>query len=91
VKVLWTDSALAQLQAIHDYLAQTSPEYALRIIDPILVKQMLRTVRLPRLKVVRLPFGVENPTASGVVPSIFGIRKNSSPPIEIRKEVKEQI
>jgi len=33
VKVLWTDSAIAQLQAIHDYLAQTSPEYALRIID----------------------------------------------------------
>jgi plasmid stabilization system protein ParE len=33
VKVLWTESALAQLQAIHDYLAQTSPEYALRIID----------------------------------------------------------
>jgi toxin ParE1/3/4 len=33
VKVLWTDSAVAQLQAIHDYLAQTSPEYALLIID----------------------------------------------------------
>jgi plasmid stabilization system protein ParE len=33
VKVLWTDSAVAQLQAIHDYLAQTSPDYALRIVD----------------------------------------------------------
>jgi len=33
VKVLWTDSAVAQLQAIYGYLAQTSPEYALRIID----------------------------------------------------------
>ena len=33
MKVVWTESALAQLQAIHDYLAQTSPEYALRIID----------------------------------------------------------
>jgi addiction module RelE/StbE family toxin len=33
VKVLWTDSALTQLQALHDYLAQTSPEYALRIVD----------------------------------------------------------
>ena len=33
MKVLWTDSAVAQLQAIHDYIAQTSPEYALRIVD----------------------------------------------------------
>ena len=33
MKVLWTASALAQLQAIHDYLAQTSPDYAVRIID----------------------------------------------------------
>jgi plasmid stabilization system protein ParE len=33
VKVLWTDSAVAQLQAIHDYVAQTSPDYAVRIID----------------------------------------------------------
>ena len=33
MKVLWTSSALAQLQAIHDYLAQTSPDYAVRIID----------------------------------------------------------
>ena len=33
MKVLWTDSAIAQLQAIHDYLGQTSPEYALRIVD----------------------------------------------------------
>ena len=33
MKVLWTASALAQLQAIHDYLARTSPDYAVRIID----------------------------------------------------------
>ena len=33
MKVLWTESAIAQLQALHDYLAQTSPEYALRIVD----------------------------------------------------------
>lgn len=33
MKVLWTDSAVAQLQAIHDYLAQTSPDYAVRIVD----------------------------------------------------------
>jgi len=26
VKVLWTDSAVAQLQSIHDYLTQTSPD-----------------------------------------------------------------
>lgn len=33
MKVLWTDSAIAQLQAIHDYVAQTSPDYAVRIVD----------------------------------------------------------
>jgi len=33
VKVLWTASAVAQLQSINDYIAQTSPEYAMRIID----------------------------------------------------------
>ena len=33
MKVLWTESALSQLQAIHDYIAETSPEYALRMID----------------------------------------------------------
>ncbi len=33
MKILWTDAAVAQLEAIHDYVAQTSPEYARRIID----------------------------------------------------------
>jgi len=46
VKVLWTDSALAQLQAIHDYLAQTSPEYALRIIDR-LTKRSIQIATFP--------------------------------------------
>ncbi len=46
MKVLWTDSALAQLQAIHDYLAQTSPEYALRIID-LLTKRSIQIAQCP--------------------------------------------
>jgi plasmid stabilization system protein ParE len=33
VKVRWTDAARAQLKAIHNYVAQTSPEYARRIVD----------------------------------------------------------
>ena len=33
MKVVWTKSAETQLHAIHDYLARTSPEYALRIVD----------------------------------------------------------
>lgn len=33
MKVLWTDAAVSQLQAVHDYVAQTSPEYARRIVD----------------------------------------------------------
>lgn len=33
MKVVWTESATSQLQGIHDYIAETSPEYALRMID----------------------------------------------------------
>ncbi len=33
MNVLWTESALSQLDAIYEYIAQTSPEYALRMID----------------------------------------------------------
>ncbi len=33
MKVHWTDTALGHLQAIHAYIAQQSPDYALRIID----------------------------------------------------------
>jgi len=46
VKVLWTDSAVAQLQAIHDYLAQTSPEFALRIVDR-LTKRSIQIAAFP--------------------------------------------
>ena len=33
MNVDWTDAALAQLDAIHEYYAQTSPAYALRLVD----------------------------------------------------------
>ena len=33
MNVLWTESALSQLNAIYEYIAHTSPEYALRMID----------------------------------------------------------
>lgn len=33
MKVLWTEAALSQLQAIYDYISHTSPDYALRMID----------------------------------------------------------
>ena len=46
MKVLWTESALTQLQAIHDYLAQTSPEYALRIVDR-LTKRSIQIAAFP--------------------------------------------
>jgi toxin ParE1/3/4 len=35
VNVLWTEAAIAQLAAIHDYIEQTSPEYARRIVDQL--------------------------------------------------------
>lgn len=40
MKVLWTESALAQLQAIHDYLAQSSMEYAVRIVDRLTARSI---------------------------------------------------
>lgn len=33
MRVLWTDAALNQLEAIRDYLAQTSPGYARRVVE----------------------------------------------------------
>jgi len=33
VNVEWTDNALDQLWAIHEYLSQGSPEYARRVVD----------------------------------------------------------
>ena len=33
MRVLWTDAALNQLEAIRDYLAHTSPDYARRVVE----------------------------------------------------------
>jgi toxin ParE1/3/4 len=46
MKVVWTDAAVAQLEAIHDYVAQTSPEYARRIIDR-LTKRSIQIAAFP--------------------------------------------
>ena len=35
MKVLWTDAANAQLELINNYVAQTSQEYALKIVDQL--------------------------------------------------------
>lgn len=35
MKVVWTDNARDQLQAIHDFIAQTSADYAKRTVDRI--------------------------------------------------------
>ena len=35
MRVLWTDAAIAQLELIHNYVAQTSPEYTRRIVDQL--------------------------------------------------------
>ena len=47
MRVLWTEAAISQLQAIHDFIGQTSPEYALRIVDR-LTKRSLQIVSFPR-------------------------------------------
>ena len=33
MKVHWTDTAVGHLDAIHNYIAQDSPEYARRMVD----------------------------------------------------------
>ena len=33
MNVYWTDTAVAHLQVIHDYIALDSPEYAKRVVD----------------------------------------------------------
>jgi len=35
MKVHWTNTALDQLQSIHDYIARNSPYYAKRMVDRI--------------------------------------------------------
>ena len=47
MRVLWTDAAISQLQTIHDFIAQTSPEYALRIVDR-LTKRSVQIATFPR-------------------------------------------
>jgi toxin ParE1/3/4 len=47
VRVLWTDAALSQLEAIRDYLAQTSPDYAQRIVER-LVNRSEQITAFPR-------------------------------------------
>ncbi len=46
MKVLWTDVAVAQLEALHDSVAQTSPEYARRIVDR-LTKRSVQIAAFP--------------------------------------------
>jgi toxin ParE1/3/4 len=46
MKVLWADAAKRHLQAIHDYVAQTSPEYALRLVDR-LTKRSIQIALFP--------------------------------------------
>jgi toxin ParE1/3/4 len=37
-RVVWTEAALAQLLAIRDYIGQTSPVYAARMVDRVLAR-----------------------------------------------------
>ena len=46
MKVLWTHAAVVQLELIHNYLAQTSPEYARRIVDR-LTKRSIQIASFP--------------------------------------------
>jgi toxin ParE1/3/4 len=47
VRVLWTDAALNQLEAIRDFLSRTSPEYARRIVER-LVNRSEQIAAFPR-------------------------------------------
>lgn len=45
--MLWTEAAIRQLQTIHDFIAQTSSEYALRIVDR-LTQRSIQIASFPR-------------------------------------------
>jgi toxin ParE1/3/4 len=47
VRVFWTDAALNQLEAIRDYLWQTSPDYARRVVER-LVNRSEQIATFPR-------------------------------------------
>lgn len=47
MRILWTAAALNQLEAIRDYLARTSPEYARRIVER-LVNRSEQLAAFPR-------------------------------------------
>ncbi len=47
MRIFWTDAALNQLEAIRDYLAQTSNEYARRVVER-LVSRSERLAAFPR-------------------------------------------
>ena len=47
MRVFWTEAALNQLEAIRDYLAQTSPDYARRIVER-LVNRSEQVAAFPR-------------------------------------------
>ena len=47
MKVLWTEAAIRQLQNIHDFIAQTSSEYALRTVDR-LTQRSIQIAAFPR-------------------------------------------
>ncbi len=40
MKVVWTDTAIAHLQAIHDYIAPSSVAYAKRIVDNLTARSI---------------------------------------------------
>jgi toxin ParE1/3/4 len=46
VKIFWTEAALSQLQAIYDYISQTSTDYASRMIDR-LTKRSIQIAKFP--------------------------------------------
>ena len=47
MRVLWTDAALNQLEAVRDFLSRTSPEYAQRIAER-LVNRSEQIAAFPR-------------------------------------------
>ena len=47
MRIFWTDAALNQLEAIRDYLAQTSPKYSQRITER-LVNRSEQIAAFPR-------------------------------------------
>lgn len=91
MKVHWTDTAIEHLQAIYHYIAKSSPDYALRVVDRLtrrsrqiaefpLSGRVVPEIDLPQIRqVIEGPFRIIyhlQPDQIDIVAVIHGARES---------------